>query len=80
MKDLHIKNPFALVDPKEIQSLHCFCQKKDAVKWCKDNNVKPAKIQKLKTKFQETYALNMGHNCFLIDVEMFDAIKRLKDK
>lgn len=67
MPSIEIKNPYAEIEPSQIMPLKCFAAKKDAQEWCKRNKVKPLRIQRLKTRFQHTYALNMGHNCFLTD-------------
>ena len=67
MSSIHIKEPYKIITPQELRPLRIFAQKKDASSWCKENGVKPARIVKLKTKFQETYALDMGLNCFLLE-------------
>lgn len=67
MPSVHIKEPNKIITPKELRPLRIFAQKKDASVWCKENGVRPARIVRLKTKFQETYALDMGHNCFLLE-------------
>ena len=67
MPSVHIKEPHKTITPQELWPLRIFAQKKDALAWCKENEVRPARIVKLKTKFQETYALDMGHNCFLLE-------------
>lgn len=63
---IEIKEPYKTILPEQIMPLKIFARKKDAVIWCKDNGIRPASIQMLTTRFQRTYALNMGHNCFLL--------------
>lgn len=70
MASLLIKEPYKRVEFEEFKQLKIFAQKKDACSWCKTNGVKPANISKLSTRFQESYALDMGHNCFLMDDEL----------
>ena len=74
MASNYIQNPHSPVSPDVLKPLRCFAMRKDAVSWCKANGVKPARIVKLKTRFQETYALDMGLNCFLVDDEMAEAL------
>lgn len=67
MPSIHIKEPHKIIEPQELMPIRIFARKKDASAWCKENGVRPVQIVKLKTKFQETYALDMGHNCFLAE-------------
>ena len=78
MPSLYIKNTHENIRPELLKTLRCFAAKKDAAAWCKANNVKPARIVKLQTRFQSSYALDMGHNCFLVDDEVATAIERNK--
>lgn len=78
MPSLHIKNIHEVISFEQLQPLRSFSAKKDAKEWCKANNVKPARIVKLQTRFQYSYALDMGHNCFLVDDDIAAAIEKNK--
>ena len=67
MPSVHIANVIDRIEFDNFKNLRIFAQKKQALTWCTENNIKPARIIKLHTRFQESYALDMGHNCFLID-------------
>lgn len=74
MSSNYIQNPHIILSPDDLKPLRTFSMRKDAVAWCKDNNVKPARIVKLQTKWQYSYALDMGINCFLVDDDMVKAL------
>lgn len=63
--DIYIENPYKRLDFEVFKYLKIFAQKKDAIQWCKDNNVRPVRIIKVHTRFQENYVLDMGRNYFL---------------
>ena len=65
MNAIYIENPYKRLDFEVFKYLKIFAQRKDATQWCKDNNVKPVRIIKVHTRFQENYVLDMGRNCFL---------------
>lgn len=65
MNAIYIENPYKRLDFEVFKYLKIFAQKKDAIQWCKANNVKPVRIIKVHTRFQENYVLDMGRNCFL---------------
>ena len=71
-----IINPRKTLHAEDLKQLRTFAQRKDAVAWCKDNGVRPVRIIKLQTKWQYSYALDMGRNCFLVDDEMAAALER----
>jgi len=66
-KSIQIINPFKVLTIDDIRPLRIFAQKKLAAQWCKENGVNPVRILKIRTRFQETYALDMGLNCFLCE-------------
>ena len=65
MKAIYIENPYKRLDFEVFKYLKIFAQRKDAIQWCKANNVKPVRIIKVHTRFQENYVLDMGRNHFL---------------
>lgn len=67
MPSLYIENPYKRIEFEVFKQIKTFVLRKFAVEWCKENNVRPARILKLSTRFQESYALDMGHNSFLMD-------------
>jgi len=76
MASNYIQNPHKTLTAEDLKPLRTFSQRKDAVAWCKANSVKPARIVKLQTKWQHSYALDMGLNCFLVDDGMREALER----
>lgn len=74
MSSNYIQNPHKVLPAEDLKPLRTFAMRKDAVAWCKANSVKPARIVKLKTKWQYSYALDMGVNCFLVDDDMVKAL------
>jgi len=67
MASIYIQNPYKRVEFEVFKQLKTFVLRKFAVEWCKENNIRPARIVKLSTRFQESYALDMGRNTFLMD-------------
>ncbi len=65
MSSTYIHDTTLIIEFNIFKKLQIFAQKKQAVEWCKDNNIKPLRIIKLATRFQESYCLDMGRNCFL---------------
>ena len=67
MSVIYIENPYKRLEFEVFKQLKTFVLRKFAVEWCKENNVRPARIVKVGTRFQESYILDMGHNSFLKD-------------
>ena len=65
MNAIYIENPYKRLDFEVFKYLKIFARKKDAIQWCKDNNVRPVRIIKVHTRFQGNYVLDMGRNHFL---------------
>ena len=65
MNAIYIENEYKILDFEVFKYLRIFAQRKDAKQWCKDNNVNPVRIIKARTRFQESYVLDMGRNHFL---------------
>ena len=75
MNTVFISNQFKQLDNDLFRSILSFPLKKDAIEWCNLNNIKPQSIQKISSKWQEFYALNMGRNNFLLQTYYDDSIK-----
>ena len=76
MPSNYIQNPHKVLPAEDLKPLRIFAMRKDVVAWCKANSVKPARIVKLQTKWQYSYALVMGLSCFLVDDKMQEALER----
>lgn len=62
---IHIDNPHAPCTVELLRKLRCFPLKKLAKEWCDQWNVKHVRIIKLRTRFQETWVIDLGRNSFV---------------
>ena len=60
-----IENPHKLCNAELLRKLRCFPQKKMAVEFCKQWNVDFSSIVKMQTRFQYTWVIDLGRNCFV---------------
>jgi hypothetical protein len=62
-----ILDQFKTLDADVFLDLKSFSMRKTAKQWCKENNVPCASIDKVSTRWQYSYIINMGRNHFLVD-------------
>ena len=62
---VEITNPSKMIDGDTHAKLEHFPTKKEAVSFCKDNKIDFARVLKVESRFEFTWIVDLGRNCFM---------------